>query len=311
MRLGDTMRKRFVAKKKTKRRLSTFLVITVVAISFSFFLSFFSSFFTKKEFLDLLLNLNLFASDRKLEQDTSILDFLLDYTIGSQEIEDVYIGTDSPQEYTPDPTPEENKDNPIIYLYNTHQGEEYNGDALSVHDITPTVMLAAYRLREELNKKGLNTIVETNPIAEVLRTNNWNYASSYKASKLLMEDAFSKNNTLQYFFDVHRDAIPYESSVINYNSKAYAKVLFVIGMDHDNYEENLALAEKISDGLNKKVPKLTRGIIKKGGKGVNGIYNQDFSSKTLLFEVGGQYNKVSEVTNTISVLAEVLKEIIG
>lgn len=305
------MRKRFVAKKKTKRRLSTFLVVSIIVVSFSFFLSFFSSFFTKKEFLDLLLNMNLFTSDRKLEQDTSILDFLLDYTIGSQEIEEVYIGTDSPQEYTPDPTPEENKENPIIYLYNTHQGEEYNGDTLSEHDITPTVMLTSYRLREELNNKGLNTIVETNPIAEVLRSNNWNYASSYKASKLLMEDALLKNNTLQYFFDVHRDSIPYESSIIKYGNKTYAKILFVIGTDHEKYEENLALAEQINSKLNEKVPNLTRGIIKKGGKGVNGIYNQDFSPKTLLFEIGGQYNKVSEVTNTISVLAECLKEIIG
>lgn len=259
-----------------------------------------------------MLNTNLFSSKHEQNEQKDILDFLLDYTIGRQELEeDEYDGSKSPQEYTPDPTPEENKENPRIYLYNSHQGEEYNGDTLDSHDVVPTVMLANYRLREELNNLGLNTIVETNPITEVLKANNWNYASSYEASKLLMTDALEKNGTLEYFFDIHRDSIPYESSVITYEGTTYAKILFVIGTDHENYEQNLQLAEKLNTILNQKVPNITRGIIKKGGSGVNGIYNQDFSPKTLLFEIGGSYNKISEVTNTIHILAVSLKEMIG
>ena len=50
--------------------------------------------------------------------------------------------------------------------------------------------------------------------------------------------------------------------------------------------------------------------MKKGGSGVNGIYNQDFSPNTLLIELGGQYNSINEVNNTVLVLAEVLKEVI-
>ena len=125
-----------------------------------------------------------------------------------------------------------------------------------------------------------------------------------------MQDALSKNQTLKYFFDIHRDSISYEASTVSYQNKSYAKVLFVIGTDYDNYNENLSLAEKISERLNKEVPHLSRGILKKGGQGVNGIYNQDFSSQTLLFELGGQYNKISEVNNTLLVLAKVLKEVI-
>ena len=126
-----------------------------------------------------------------------------------------------------------------------------------------------------------------------------------------MTDALEKNGTLEYFFDIHRDSIPYESSVITYEGTTYAKILFVIGTDHENYEQNLLLAEKLNTILNQKVPNITRGIIKKGGSGVNGIYNQDFSPNTLLFEIGGSYNKISEVTNTIHILAVSLKEMIG
>ena len=306
------MANRFKGKRKKAVRFHVYFICFFVILSFAFFLSYFSSFFSKESVLTFMLNTNLFSSKHQEHQEQDIFDFLLDYTIGRQELtEDEYDGSLSPQEYTPDPTPEENKENPVIYLYNSHQGEEYTGDTLDSHDVVPTVMLANYRLREELNLLGLNTIVETNPITEVLTANGWNYASSYAASKLLMQDALEKNSTLEYFFDIHRDSISYESSVTTYEGKTYAKILFVIGTDHENYEQNLTFAEKLNTILNQKVPNLTRGIIKKGGDGVNGIYNQDFSPNTLLFEIGGTYNKISEVTNTVHVLAESLKELIG
>jgi len=46
--------------------------------------------------------------------------------------------------------------------------------------------------------------------------------------------------------------------------------------------------------------------MKKSGKGVNGVYNQDFSPDAILIEVGGQYNNISEVNNTLKVLAKIL-----
>lgn len=304
------MRKRFISQKKTRFRLKFFLIISLIVISFATCLSFFSSFFTKNKIVDFLLKSNLLTESSEVETD--VFDFLLDYTIGKQEYHDeVYNGEESKAIYTPDPNPSENASSPLIYLYNTHQGEEYNGDVLSEHDLVPTVMLAAYRLRENLNNEGINTMVETNNISEVLKINNWNYASSYQASKLLLNEALNKFSTLKYFIDIHRDAIPYESSILEYNGKTYAKILFVIGVDHDGYLNNLSLAEKISQILNEKVPGISRGIMKKGGNGVNGIYNQDFSSNTLLIELGGQYNKISEVNNTVNVLSLALKEVIN
>ena len=56
---------------------------------------------------------------------------------------------------------------------------------------------------------------------------------------------------------------------------------------------------------------ISKGIIKKSGPNVNGIYNQDISSNALLIEVGGYQNKIDEVYNTIDVLANTLKEVIN
>ena len=46
--------------------------------------------------------------------------------------------------------------------------------------------------------------------------------------------------------------------------------------------------------------------MKKSGKGVNGVYNQDFDPNTVLIEMGGQYNYITEVNNSLKVLAEIL-----
>ena len=69
----------------------------------------------------------------------------------------------------------------------------------------------------------------------------------------------------------------HEITTTQIENKSYAKVLFVIGKDHENYEQNLKMATAINDYIKNINPKLTRGISLKGGSGVNGIYNQDIS----------------------------------
>ena len=68
---------------------------------------------------------------------------------------------------------------------------------------------------------------------------------------------------------------------------------------------------KINDKLNLAYPGLSRGVIKKEGPNVNGVYNQDISPNSILIEVGGYENKIDEVYNTINVLGEIIGEIIN
>ena len=68
--------------------------------------------------------------------------------------------------------------------------------------------------------------------------------------------------------------------------------------------------EKMINYLNEKLksinPCLSRGVSKKSGKGVNGIYNEDFDKNLILIEVGGQYNNIIEVSNTLEIFAKIL-----
>lgn len=170
--------------------------------------------------------------------------------------------------------------------------------------------MASKILKEYLTDLGFNVIVEEDDVAAKLHSLNWKYGYSYKVSRMFLEDTYKENPSLVYFIDLHRDSSVYEKTTTEIDGEKYAKILFVIGLDHDNYEPNLKLAEDLSTILKKYNENLYRGITKKSGKGVNGIYNQDFNENTMLIEVGGQYNNISEVNNTLKVFAQVLNDYI-
>ena len=199
---------------------------------------------------------------------------------------------------------EETSKKPIVYLYNTHQLEEYSSDYLEVYNIKPTVLLASLILKDYLSKMGIDCIVEEENLVEIRNSRNFKYGRSYQVSRTLLEKRKNEYPTLKYFIDIHRD-----SGV--YTLKEYAKVLFVVGLDHENYEPNLEFSENLCIKINDQVSDLCRGVMKKSGKGVNGIYNQDFNNFTILIEIGGEKNKISEVNKTMEVIAKALYNFIG
>ena len=199
---------------------------------------------------------------------------------------------------------------PLVYIYNTHQKEEYLPNQFNEYSIKPTVMMPSYIMEEILNTKSIYTIVEENSINEILKENNWNYAGSYKASRILIEEAKKKNPSLKYFIDVHRDSVKHDKTTVTINNKAFAKLLFIIGLENPHYEDNLLFTNKINEKINKYYPGLSRGIYKKKGIGVNGVYNQDNNKYTILIEVGGKENTIDEVMNATIAFIKCFEEVI-
>ena len=259
----------------------------------------------KKNFLDSFLSLFHIDLANPFQMIKSNYSYQ-DYADNSSDEEEQPTGS----EYVEDPYPEKEVTEPIVYLYNTHQLEEYKQENQESYNVTPNVMMLSYIVREKLNDKGIPTIVEENDVSAFLQANNWSYASSYKVTRLLMEDAKTKNPTLKYFIDLHRDSVSKSISTATINEKNYAKILFIIGLENPNYQENLTVTTTINNMLEEKYPGITRGIYKKEGKGVNGVYNQDFDKNTILFEVGGPENTIEEVLNTADAISTVLAEYI-
>lgn len=190
---------------------------------------------------------------------------------------------------------------PIIYIYNTHQTESYDG--YSVYD-------AAYFLNQKLNNNGFSSYFEEQSVKTFLDNNNLKYYKSYTASRTYLDEARKKNPNLKYFFDIHRDSVSKNISTITYNDKSYAKILFVVGLDNPGNEKNKNNANRLNDIIKSKVPNISRGVTSHGGKGYNGVYNQDASENVFLIEVGGKDNTKEEVENTINVIYESIIEYI-
>lgn len=199
---------------------------------------------------------------------------------------------------------------PIVYIYNTHQDEKYKNTYVGAHNVSSTVLLASKILKEYLKNEGIIALVEENPVTEKLHSLNWSYGKSYKISRMFMEEAKKSNPSLKYFIDLHRDSSKYDATTTKINNESYARLLFVIGLENMNYMVNLNFAEDLRGRINDYNDSLFRGIMKKSGKGVNGVYNQDFDPNTILVEVGGQYNNIKEVNNTLKIFAKILAEYI-
>lgn len=229
---------------------------------------------------------------------------ILGYEIPEDDIDDI----DRLREisyYMEDPN-KEDISKPVVYIYNSHQLENYNNDNLSIYGITPNVLMASYLLKEKLNKSGIATIVEDTDLTEFLDLNKWNYANSYKASRMFILDKINTYDTIKYLIDIHRDSAKKEMTSVEINGKNYARILFVVGLEHKNYQKNLDLANNINKMFTENYPGISRGVYKKEGAGVDGIYNQDITGNSMLIEVGGIDNNIDEVMNTINAINDVL-----
>ena len=241
----------------------------------------------------------MFGSNNKNKSIT--LEFNDDYS-NMEELQSIsdHIGDPSPKDV--------NK--PIVYIYNSHQLENYSNDKLDVYGITPNVMMASYVLREKLNEFGISSIVEDANMSDILAKNGWNYSYSYQASRGLLEDKKKNYSSLKYFIDIHRDSVGKNYTTTIINNVSYAKVLFVIGQDYQGWEANYQLVEKLNNMINDSYKGLSRGIMKKSGINVNGVYNQDISPNCILIEVGGVENSIDEVYQTMNILAIILNKYI-
>lgn len=196
---------------------------------------------------------------------------------------------------------------PKVYIYSTHDKENYKEN--NSYSIKPNVITASLMLKDNLAKYNILSHVEEKKVSNYL--DNKPYSDSYKISRNFLENAILLNNNYEYFLDIHRDSVGSVHTQINLNDKEYARIMFVLGLENDNYQENLLLMEKLNNYLDSHYPGVSRGIYKKSGSNVNGVYNQDFHPNTILIEIGGIDSNLESVYNSTEIIAEALYSIIG
>jgi len=301
------MKKRFKAKRKLKPKYKSILIIITIIILLILILNYISNIQLIKQnaLKTLAYSNNLEESNIKKEiieltskiikidinKPTTILKNMMYYEKPNTKRE--YYAIENKKEII--------KQEPLVYIYNTHQTEEYI-------DKENTVLTAAHYLKEKLEQLGISTIVEEKKIKDTIEENNLNYSESYKASRVNLENIKNKYPNIKIFIDLHRDSIGKNLSTTTIGNKECAKVLFVIGKEHNNYTQNLEFTSEINNLIIKNYPQLTKGILEKEGPGVNGIYNQDIGVNVILMEVGGFENTFEEVKNTLDIMSNIIKE---
>ncbi len=178
-----------------------------------------------------------------------------------------------------------------VYIYNTHQSEEYEGGE--------TVMDAAAVLGNELEERGIHVVLETANFAEYLKAKGLDYNASYEASRSFMNDALVNYGGFDLIIDLHRDAIPREVSYLKANGKTYAKMMPVIGGLSKNADVIKKNSSTLSDIIDSKVHGIMRSTMVR-----EAYYNQSVSDRMMLIECGGDVNPFDEVKNSMEVLAD-------
>ena len=164
--------------------------------------------------------------------------------------------------------------------------------------------MAANILKENLRENGINAIVEDSSLQKGLSERGLNYNSAYTLSYEWLTSAKERYPSVKYFIDLHRDSVSASTTINNYS---YAKMMFVIGMNHDNYKKNEELMLKLNEFLNRGY----EGLMREPFYGKNSRYNQHFNENVMLIEIGGPESTINEVSLSVKAFAESLSNLLG
>ncbi|MBA4535891.1 stage II sporulation protein P [Bacillus aquiflavi] len=228
-----------------------------------------------------------------------------------QNLEELDKGVDSSKPETPQQT---TGDKQVVYLYFTHNRESFLpylkgvNDPNSAYHSEVNVTKIGETLKQELEKRGVGTNLDKTDVMGLLNKKGGKFWQAYDESRPIVEAAIAGSRDLQYFIDIHRDSSRRDKTTIEINGESYAKLMFVIGKKHPQYEKNVRLANEMHQRLEKKYPGLSRGVLGKNGEGENGKYNQDLSENAILIEFGGVDNTFEELNRSAAAVAEVFSE---
>lgn len=126
------------------------------------------------------------------------------------------------------------------------------------------------------------------------------YSGSYTRSAQTVKKYLNKYPSIKVIIDLHRDAVASGKSdkiapIAEINGKKAAQVMLVMGSGtgtvkgHEKWQENLKLAVRLQQRLQRQYPLLARSMLLKSNR-----YNQDLSTGALLIEIGTDANTLEQ-----------------
>lgn len=210
-----------------------------------------------------------------------------------------------PYEYLDDTYPiscDIDPDEPLVLIIHTHGTEAFAPEGAVSQppestqrstDINENIVAVGNVMAELLNEAGIPTIH-----CEIMHdlesyTNSYNYAAD------TIQKYLRQYPSIQYVFDVHRDAIirtggDIVKPVSLIDGKVAAQVMLLVGTnekgaDHPDWNENMTVAANLQDKLTRSYANFARPINIRGAS-----FNEQFTPGSLLIEIGSSGNTLSE-----------------
>ncbi len=201
----------------------------------------------------------------------------------------------------------------ILFVY-THSHEAYKPAVESktgmqaVYDEQTNIFSMQQAMLNHFQLNHLKGTVLDVDVMNVMKQQGSDFHQAYRVVRPYIKEELT-TNLYDLVIDFHRDAVGRKVTTLETPEMNFAKVAFVVGLDHPGYEGNLKYAEALHTAMENIVPGISRGVMKKSGAGVDGVYNQDLFHKMLLVELGGIDNTEEEILRTVAVLAQAIAKI--
>ena len=167
------------------------------------------------------------------------------------------------------------------------------------------------KMAQVLNEAGINTLHDTT------LHDSPSYTESYDRSYETTQAYLEKYPSIKIVLDVHRDAIEDADGtrvkpLCTINGEDTAQVMIIAGCDNGstirlpNWRLNLRFAAAWEQAMESRTPGLTRPVMC-----AYRYYNQDLTTGSLLIEIGGHANTVTEAVRAGQYAAEALAVLLG
>ena len=190
---------------------------------------------------------------------------------------------------------------PAVLILHTHTTESYTGNykkegAYRTLDEENNMLRVGQALSDALTRAGIGVIHD-----EVLHDDP-SYNGSYAHAREYIGDYLERYPSICLVIDLHRDAVSDGwGNQLAYTKDDTAQLMLVVGTNHENWTENMALAVKLQARLEQENPGICRSMALRGQR-----FNQDLCPGALLIEVGAAGNTLEQALNAVEPLSQAI-----
>lgn len=139
-------------------------------------------------------------------------------------------------------------------------------------------------------------------------------STAYQRSLTMLEQRLAQGESYDLYIDLHRDAVGSASTLkrtVSAGGEEIARFMVLVGKgqsyaEKPDWQANYALAEGITQSLNRQVEGLCRAVKVKTGR-----FNQHIAPCCVLIECGLNYNTLEQVLRGVPYLAQAIVEVLA